>query len=712
MGVQNFGTNRIDSVLVNWEVNGISQSPVWYNNQLDTIGGSGQNLDVINLGNYSFSANTTYNFKYWTSMPNSTADSENINDTLHSTISLGAPTGLSVFSVTDTTAQVGWNILGGSNFELIYGPAGFDPAVSGNTMNSSSSPTLLDSLNPGTDYELYIVADCGSGNYSDTSDPAAFRTLCFNPPPVVLPYYENFNGANGTYVGDKLPAYCSPVAQWHFETNLQNSGRLEFSSYSNSTGSNSKGASMDAIGGYTENNLIATLDMSAYDTSTSSFITLSFSHLSHGDDAGVNDRVWIRGDTAESWINIYNLAANSSSGRWTQALNLDLTAALRNNNQNFGPSFQLRFGQDGRNQIIYLSGTHGRTFDNIELEEKNCLETQSINLYFTDTSQVGFSVGDSSTGFDYQWGPCGFIQGTATFISNQTGADTIQGLYPNTCYELYIRQNCDTNGVSGWTGPFSFNTKCAAVSANYNQNFDGATAQAPFGGVECWAISGPGANNIELADNLSISANPVSMPNAVVLNPGNINNGDTAALISPWLANMATADKRIEFEAAFADINSQLLVGLLNDRDDLSSLQILDSISSSTTGSFIDYTLNLNDTSRVSNAKHVVFLHGPGNGAIYLDDFVYTFSPSCLPPLQNSMGVYKPSTNSTLLYWGAGSEGKKTYVELGSVGFVPGSATFIRKDSVPKTRIRLPFMGSLLRTVMNFTYKTAAQQTV
>ncbi|GCD78719.1 hypothetical protein JCM31826_22010 [Thermaurantimonas aggregans] len=80
--VANFGTNKIDSVTVNWSVNNVLQTPFQLNQQLDTVGGTGLNQIQILLGSWNFVANTSYNFKIWTSNPNGVADPFNDNDTL------------------------------------------------------------------------------------------------------------------------------------------------------------------------------------------------------------------------------------------------------------------------------------------------------------------------------------------------------------------------------------------------------------------------------------------------------------------------------------------------------------------------------------------------------------------------------------------------------------------------------------------------------
>ncbi len=79
--IRNFGLNQITSVNVNWELNGVAQTPATYTGLLDTIGGSGSNFAFVNLGMANFMNNQLYRIKAWTSSPNSQLDTINTNDT-------------------------------------------------------------------------------------------------------------------------------------------------------------------------------------------------------------------------------------------------------------------------------------------------------------------------------------------------------------------------------------------------------------------------------------------------------------------------------------------------------------------------------------------------------------------------------------------------------------------------------------------------------
>lgn len=80
--VRNYGINQIDSVWVNWSINGVLQTPVHYKSLLDTFAGSNPYMDTVLLGSHTFIQNDKDTILVWTSLPNGVADTVNFNDTL------------------------------------------------------------------------------------------------------------------------------------------------------------------------------------------------------------------------------------------------------------------------------------------------------------------------------------------------------------------------------------------------------------------------------------------------------------------------------------------------------------------------------------------------------------------------------------------------------------------------------------------------------
>jgi hypothetical protein len=86
VNVRNFGSNPINSISVNWSVNGVLQTPFTYSGIISVCSKSGP----ITLGSFNFPAGNNI-VKAWTSNPNYLPDTLNFNDTVSSDIFFSGP---------------------------------------------------------------------------------------------------------------------------------------------------------------------------------------------------------------------------------------------------------------------------------------------------------------------------------------------------------------------------------------------------------------------------------------------------------------------------------------------------------------------------------------------------------------------------------------------------------------------------------------------
>lgn len=75
--VRNNGNNTLNSVVVNWSLDGVLQTPINYTTSI----AAGNNV-VLTLGNANFPTSVTRTIKVWTSQPNGVADPNNGDDTV------------------------------------------------------------------------------------------------------------------------------------------------------------------------------------------------------------------------------------------------------------------------------------------------------------------------------------------------------------------------------------------------------------------------------------------------------------------------------------------------------------------------------------------------------------------------------------------------------------------------------------------------------
>ncbi len=88
------------------------------------------------------------------------------------------PTDLTVGETTDTTAEISWLPSGSeTQWEVLYGPTGFDPTSAGTTITVANDPTtVLSELEASTSYDVYVRAICDTDYYSDWTGPTTFTT--------------------------------------------------------------------------------------------------------------------------------------------------------------------------------------------------------------------------------------------------------------------------------------------------------------------------------------------------------------------------------------------------------------------------------------------------------------------------------------------------------------------------------------------------------
>ena len=100
------------------------------------------------------------------------------------------PFNLYSINITSNSADITWTAVGSeTSWNIEYGPSGFSQG-SGTNISVSNNPFTLSGLNSSSSYDVYIQADCGSGDVSIWVGPHSFNTLCNT---VMAPYFESFS---------------------------------------------------------------------------------------------------------------------------------------------------------------------------------------------------------------------------------------------------------------------------------------------------------------------------------------------------------------------------------------------------------------------------------------------------------------------------------------------------------------------------------------
>ncbi|RQO31549.1 hypothetical protein DBR32_06215 [Taibaiella sp. KBW10] len=152
--IGNGGANNLNTVQINWTVNGVAQTPFAYTGTLVPPTAPGQSLDTVTLGTITFATGIN-NLVIWTSLPNGLSDPNHANDTATFsgqsslpgntyTINNAAPTaGTNFNSFNDFADALSYGICGPVIANVVAGSGPYNETVSiGNIGGVSAVNTI------------------------------------------------------------------------------------------------------------------------------------------------------------------------------------------------------------------------------------------------------------------------------------------------------------------------------------------------------------------------------------------------------------------------------------------------------------------------------------------------------------------------------------------------------------------------------------------
>ena len=88
-----------------------------------------------------------------------------------------SPSGLTVSNISQTNVDLAWTSNGAeTSWDIVYGAVGFDIDTEGTIVTATTNPFTLTGLTAATNYQVYVRANCGSGDISNWSSPIQFNT--------------------------------------------------------------------------------------------------------------------------------------------------------------------------------------------------------------------------------------------------------------------------------------------------------------------------------------------------------------------------------------------------------------------------------------------------------------------------------------------------------------------------------------------------------
>jgi hypothetical protein len=306
-----------------------------------------------------------------------------------------APSFLVQTIISGDSVEVSWtdpNATMAPSYEVSYGAPGFTVG-SGTQVIITTNIDTLTGLTVGGSYDWYVRSFCSVTDTSTWVGPNSFRTPCSTVPAgTTLPFMEDWESNTGTLAGNGN-IVCDATYSWNLETNNAD-GRARFGADAVLASTGIGAVTLDAIttSAVIANDLILTIDLAAFSTLTDLELLFDFAH--HGEESHVNDSVWVRGNSTDSWVGIYDLYANRGvAGVYNNVTAIDIDAALAAAGQTVSSSFQVRFGQEDNFPATSPIASDGFSFDNITIRQSPLVYYTIGTINTEDVTGVADSAG-------------------------------------------------------------------------------------------------------------------------------------------------------------------------------------------------------------------------------------------------------------------------------------------------------------------------------
>lgn len=205
-------------------------------------------------------------------------------------------------------------------------------------------------------------------------------------PVINLPFCADFEDATNVTIADGNTSFVVgglPYLKFESGTNGGSFGRIRTEAGIGFSQSGTKALTIDMtpVGDYVLNYATLQLNMASYDANTAT-IVIDFSIMDHGDEVQAGDSVWIRGSDVDSWIGVtdWNALTGGVNGQYFTVADMNLSAILLANSQNFSSTFEFRIGQEDNFPATSIDASDGVSLDDVCIRQLLQYDATSVLL--------------------------------------------------------------------------------------------------------------------------------------------------------------------------------------------------------------------------------------------------------------------------------------------------------------------------------------------
>ena len=337
-----------------------------------------------------------------------------------------------------------------TNYIIEWGPSGFTQGTGAPTDTVTGTSWSINTLDDATTYDFYIQSNCmaTNGSVSPWVGPLSITVPCS---PTTAPWADGFETApaySGTSSNANLPS-C-----WVYDTDGGSSYTYAYG-YSFYAYSGSYSLRSIMYSGGTDTNVVSAPMIEDIDQGglmVKFWARTSSTTYPGGFDVVMTDAM----GSYETARTVQNITLNGNTSYQQFQVYLD-SSAVQAGDKRVGFRF---YGKASSFDYAYI--------DSVEIEAiPACINYNQMASNITSSSADLTWDYTGANCFNVEYGTTGFIQGTGvgalsgTVDTNVTAPYSLTGLSPNTTYDFYVQNCCNTT----WEGPFTFTTECTGPLA-------------------------------------------------------------------------------------------------------------------------------------------------------------------------------------------------------------------------------------------------------